>query len=100
MSALCTAGRLPCLFRAAPQRLPRLVMARADGGRVLSATLARSSSLPACGSLSPPAPDPSRPPGNTVALVGLDQFITKNATLCDEKSEDAHTIKAMKFSVR
>jgi len=35
-----------------------------------------------------------------VALVGLDQFITKNATLCDEKSEDAHTIKAMKFSVR
>ncbi|KAL4421827.1 hypothetical protein ABPG77_001616 [Micractinium sp. CCAP 211/92] len=39
------------------------------------------------------------PCGNTVALVGLDQFITKNATLCDEKSEDAHTIKAMKFSV-
>lgn len=35
-----------------------------------------------------------------MALVGLDQFITKNATLCDEKSEDAHTIKAMKFSVR
>jgi hypothetical protein len=39
------------------------------------------------------------PCGNTVALVGLDQFITKNATLADEKSEDAHTIKAMKFSV-
>ena len=39
------------------------------------------------------------PCGNTVALVGLDQFITKNATLADEKSEDAFTIKAMKFSV-
>lgn len=39
------------------------------------------------------------PCGNTVALVGLDQFITKNATLTDEKCEDAHTIKAMKFSV-
>lgn len=45
-------------------------------------------------------PRPAPSPGNTVALVGLDQFITKNATLCDEKSEDAHTIKAMKFSVR
>jgi hypothetical protein len=32
-------------------------------------------------------------------MVGLDQFITKNATLSDEKAEDAHTIKAMKFSV-
>lgn len=32
-------------------------------------------------------------------MVGLDQFITKNATLADEKAEDAHTIKAMKFSV-
>jgi translation elongation factor EF-G len=31
--------------------------------------------------------------------VGLDQFITKNATLSDEKCEDSHTIKAMKFSV-
>lgn len=31
-----------------------------------------------------------------MALVGLDQFITKNATLADEKAEDAHTIKAMK----
>lgn len=39
------------------------------------------------------------PCGNTVALVGLDQFITKNATLANEASEDAHTIKAMKFSV-
>lgn len=32
-------------------------------------------------------------------MVGLDQFITKNATLSDEKADDAHTIKAMKFSV-
>ena len=31
--------------------------------------------------------------------MGLDQFITKNATLTDEKNDDAHTIKAMKFSV-
>lgn len=37
--------------------------------------------------------------GNTVAMVGLDQFITKNATLTNEKNEDAHPIKAMKFSV-
>ena len=40
-----------------------------------------------------------RAPGNTVAMVGLDQFITKNATLTNEKCEDAHPIKAMKFSV-
>ena len=39
------------------------------------------------------------PCGNTVAMVGLDQFITKNATLTGEKCEDAHPIKAMKFSV-
>ncbi|GMH39926.1 hypothetical protein BSKO_07830 [Bryopsis sp. KO-2023] len=39
------------------------------------------------------------PCGNTVALVGLDQFITKNATLTNEKCDDAHPIKAMKFSV-
>ena len=38
-------------------------------------------------------------PGNTVAMVGLDQFITKNATLTNDKAEDAHPIKAMKFSV-
>ena len=37
--------------------------------------------------------------GNTVAMVGLDQFITKNATLTNDKCEDAHPIKAMKFSV-
>ncbi|CAI5512388.1 unnamed protein product [Closterium sp. Naga37s-1] len=39
------------------------------------------------------------PCGNTVAMVGLDQFITKNATLTGEKEVDAHPIKAMKFSV-
>ncbi|KAF0921027.1 hypothetical protein E2562_038229 [Oryza meyeriana var. granulata] len=39
------------------------------------------------------------PCGNTVAMVGLDQFITKNATLSNEKAVDAHPIKAMKFSV-
>jgi len=39
------------------------------------------------------------PAGNTVALVGLDQFISKNATITGEDCEDAHTIKAMKFSV-
>lgn len=42
---------------------------------------------------------PLLPAGNTVAMVGLDQFITKNATLTSEKAEDAHPIKAMKFSV-
>lgn len=39
------------------------------------------------------------PCGNTVAMVGLDQFITKNATLTNEREVDAHTIRAMKFSV-
>ena len=39
------------------------------------------------------------PAGNTVALVGLDQFITKNATITNDKNDDAHPIKAMKFSV-
>lgn len=34
-----------------------------------------------------------------MAMVGLDQFITKNATLTNDKCEDAHPIKAMKFSV-
>eukprot|EP00850_Spirogloea_muscicola_P005152 SM000023S07608 [mRNA] locus=s23:471523:475978:- [translate_table: standard] len=39
------------------------------------------------------------PCGNTVAMVGLDQFITKNATLTNESATDAHPIRAMKFSV-
>ncbi|CAL5202870.1 unnamed protein product [Lathyrus oleraceus] len=39
------------------------------------------------------------PWGNRVALDGLDQFITKNATLTNEKEVDAHPIRAMKFFV-
>ncbi|OMO83123.1 hypothetical protein COLO4_22682 [Corchorus olitorius] len=39
------------------------------------------------------------PCGNTVVLFGLDQFITKHATLTNEKEVDAHPIRAMKFSV-
>jgi elongation factor 2 len=41
----------------------------------------------------------SVPCGNTVALVGLDQFITKTATLTNDGAEDAFPMKAMKFSV-
>jgi len=37
------------------------------------------------------------PCGNTCALVGLDQYIVKQATLTD--SEHAHKIKLMKYSV-
>jgi len=39
------------------------------------------------------------PCGNTVAMVGLDQFINKNETLTGEKEVNAHPIRAMKFSV-
>ncbi|KAK6149511.1 hypothetical protein DH2020_017036 [Rehmannia glutinosa] len=39
------------------------------------------------------------PCGNTVAMVGIDQFITKTATLTNEKEVDVHPIRAMKFSV-
>ncbi|KAI4323181.1 hypothetical protein L6164_022808 [Bauhinia variegata] len=43
---------------------------------------------------------PNYVPGDkTFAMVGLDQCITKNATLTNEKEVDAHTIRAMKFSV-
>lgn len=37
------------------------------------------------------------PCGNTVGLVGIDQYIVKQATITD--CEEAHTIRAMKFSV-
>lgn len=37
--------------------------------------------------------------GNTVALVGLDQYISKNATITNDNFIDAFPIKAMKFSV-
>lgn len=39
------------------------------------------------------------PCGNTVALVGLDQFIIKTATITNEGQDAAHPLKAMKFSV-
>jgi hypothetical protein len=41
----------------------------------------------------------SVPCGNTVALVGLDQFITKTATLTNDGADDCFPMKAMKFSV-
>jgi len=37
------------------------------------------------------------PAGNTVGLVGVDQYLVKSGTISD--SETAHTIKSMKFSV-
>merc|ERR1719389_1158294 len=40
---------------------------------------------------------PDVPCGNTVGLVGVDQFITKQGTISDQ--EDAHCIRVMKFSV-
>jgi elongation factor 2 len=39
------------------------------------------------------------PCGNTVALVGLDQYISKTATVTDADAEDCFPLKAMKFSV-
>jgi elongation factor 2 len=39
------------------------------------------------------------PCGNTVALVGLDQFIAKTATITDVDSEQCYPLRAMKFSV-
>ncbi|MCO5558083.1 hypothetical protein L7F22_011659 [Adiantum nelumboides] len=39
------------------------------------------------------------PCGNTMALIGLDHFISKNATLTDEKEVHAHPICAMKVFV-
>jgi translation elongation factor EF-G len=40
----------------------------------------------------------SVPCGNTVALVGLDQFITKTATLTNEGCDDAHPMKVSEGS--
>jgi len=37
------------------------------------------------------------PAGNTVGLVGVDQYLLKSGTISD--SENAHTIRSMKFSV-
>jgi elongation factor 2 len=39
------------------------------------------------------------PCGHTVALIGLDTFIQKNATITDHANMNAFPIKAMKFSV-
>ncbi|CAL5065247.1 unnamed protein product [Urochloa decumbens] len=39
------------------------------------------------------------PCGNTLAMVGLDQFITKSATVTNEKEVNAYPLRAMKFSV-
>ena len=36
---------------------------------------------------------------NLTTMVGLDQFITNNVTLTNEKGFDAHPIRAMKFSI-
>jgi len=39
------------------------------------------------------------PAGNTVGLVGVDQYIVKTGTITNESSKDAHNMKQMKFSV-
>jgi len=40
---------------------------------------------------------PDVPCGNTVGLVGVDQFLMKQGTIATD--ENAHSIKAMKFCV-
>lgn len=40
---------------------------------------------------------PEVPCGNTVGLVGVDQYLMKTGTITDH--EDAHTIRNMKYSV-
>jgi len=40
---------------------------------------------------------PEVPCGNTVGLVGVDQYIMKQGTISD--SEEAHNIRVMKYSV-
>jgi len=39
------------------------------------------------------------PAGNTVGLVGVDQYIVKTGTITNEQCKDAHNMKQMKFSV-
>jgi len=39
------------------------------------------------------------PCGNTVGIVGVDQFILKTGTITDAESVDAHNIRVMKYSV-
>jgi elongation factor 2 len=40
---------------------------------------------------------PDVPCGNTVGLVGIDQYLMKTGTLSDHP--DAHTIRSMRYSV-
>jgi elongation factor 2 len=40
---------------------------------------------------------PDIPCGNTVGLVGVDQYLLKTGTISDH--EDAHNIRVLKFSV-
>jgi len=40
---------------------------------------------------------PDVPCGNTVGLVGIDQYLVKTGTISDVA--DAHTIRSMKYSV-
>ena len=39
------------------------------------------------------------PCGNTVGLIGIDQFVVKNATVTGEKDAAAYTIRCMRYSV-
>lgn len=41
----------------------------------------------------------SVPAGNTVGLVGVDQYIVKTGTITNETAKEAHNMKQMKFSV-
>jgi elongation factor 2 len=40
---------------------------------------------------------PDVPCGNTVALIGIDQYLLKQGTICTD--ENAHNIRVMKYSV-
>jgi elongation factor 2 len=40
---------------------------------------------------------PDVPCGNTVALIGIDQYLLKQGTICTDES--AHNIRVMKYSV-
>lgn len=40
---------------------------------------------------------PAVPCGNTVALIGVDQYLTKTGTISDHP--EAHNIRTMKYSV-
>jgi elongation factor 2 len=39
------------------------------------------------------------PCGNTIGLVGIDQYLVKSGTISDAEHENAYPLKAMKFSV-